>query len=279
MFRPTLLCLACAVVTLTVRADNWAPNLTLTGTWDSNVTNANRSSDQIDTLLLKADALASRRFGVSRDDAVNLSFHGGADWFPRYNGLTAGALGLRGEWQHKFGLGPLAPTFSAEVAGDYIAAKETGRRGAATGLTFSLRKRFNDLTRVTVAYELARKDARYSVYDRLGREGSLELDRDLNETTRLTVGVRYRRGDVVSYATPPRPDLVSIAPDRLTVDTFGRSMVAYSIDARTWTGRAALTRALDENSAIVIGYEYRDTDHSPLRYVNHLVSVALVHQF
>jgi hypothetical protein len=266
-------------VSLVARADNWAPNLTVTGGWDSNATNANRPSDQIDTLQLKADILASQRFGSGRDDSFHLSLHGGGEWFPRYNGLTSGAIGARAEWRHKFGLGPLAPSFSAEVAGDYIAAKETGRRGASTSLTVSARKRFNDVTRGTVSYELARKDARYSVYDRLGREIALELDRDLTEMTRLTFTARYRNGDVVSYATPPRPDLVPIAPDRLAVDSFNRPMIAYSIDANTWSGRVALVRALDERSAVIVGYEYRDTKRSPLRYVNHLVSVALVHQF
>lgn len=272
-------CLACLALSPLARADDWAPNVTTTGVWNSNVTNANRSSDQIDTLALKVDLLSSQHYDVSPSDTVHFGFHGGADWSPRYSLLTTLTGGLRGEWRHKFGTSTLAPTFSAEVAGDYVAAKETGRRGAATGITFSLRKRFNDATRGTLSYEIARQDARFSVYDRLGREVSLDLDRDLSERVRLTFGARFRTGDIVSYAEAPRPDLASIAPDRLAVETFDRPMTAYSIDAHTWTGRAALVRAVDENSAVILAYEYRDTSRSPLRYVNHLLSVAFVHQF
>jgi hypothetical protein len=264
---------------LSSRADDWAPNLTVTGTWNSNATNANRGSDQIDTLILKGDVLASQRYGVGRDDSLHLGLHGGGEWFPRYNGLTTGNIGARGEWRHKFGMGPLVPVFSAELAADAVAAKETGRRGTAVGATLAVRKRFNDLYRGTISYEASRQDARYAVYDRTGHEGTIELDRELNERTRLTLTGRYRKGDVVSYATPPRPDLVSIAPNRLNVDSFGRPMVVYSVDASTWSGRVALTRALDENAAVIAAYEFRDTQRSPLRYANHLVSIALVHQF
>lgn len=278
MIRRLLCAIGLALCSL-LRAENWSPNLTLIGQWDSNASNANRASDQIDTLQLKADALASHHYGLGRDDAMHVSFHGAAEWFPRYRSLTTGAIGARAEWRHKFGLGPLAPVFSVELAGDFIAAQETGRRGTGTGVVFALRKRLTPVSRLTVGYELARQDARYAVYDRAGGEGSIDLDRDFGDTTRLTVGVRYRRGDVLSHATPPRPDLVSIAPNRLAVDSFDRPMVAYSIDARTWSGRIALTRALDESSAIVAAYDYRDTQGDPLRYVNHLVSVALVHQF
>jgi hypothetical protein len=56
-------------------------------------------------------------------------------------------------------------------------------------------------------------------------------------------------------------------------------MTAYRIDATTWSGRAALVRALDDSSAIIVSYEYRNTIRGPLRFPNHLLSVALVHQF
>lgn len=261
------------------RADNWAPNLTLTGLWNSNATNAQLDSDQIDTLQFKADMLASKRYGLAANDSLHLSGHAGGEWFPRYSDLLHGALGARIEWRHKFGLGALAPIFSAELAVDGIAAAENGRNGATTALTLAFRKRFTDTLRLSLWHEIARQDARFTVFDREGNETTLELDRDFSDVTRLTLAVRYRNGDVLAYATPPRPDLAVLAPNRMPLDTFDRPMVAYSIDARTWSARAAVTRALDESSAIVAGYEYRQTERSSFRYVNHLVSIALVHQF
>ncbi len=56
-------------------------------------------------------------------------------------------------------------------------------------------------------------------------------------------------------------------------------MVAYSIDARTLGLKLALTRALNEDSAFIAGYEWRETSRTPLRYVNHLVTLSLINQY
>ena len=261
------------------RAEEWAPNITLTAGWQSNATNAHLDSDQVDSLQVMADGVASHRYAFGTADSLHLTGHLAAEWWPRYEGLQTGAIGARTEWRHKFGLGAMAPVLSAEIAGDLIAAKEEGRRGSRLGFTVAFQKRFNDVTRVTVAHELAQRYARVAVFDHEANETSLTLDRDFGSLKRLTFSVHHRDGEVVSYATPPRPDLVALASSRVEVDTFDRPMVAYSIDARTWRARVAFARALDEHSAIVGAYEWRNTERKPLRYVNHLVSIALVHQF
>ncbi|MSU65654.1 MAG: hypothetical protein EXS38_06050 [Opitutus sp.] len=108
---------------------------------------------------------------------------------------------------------------------------------------------------------------------------TLTVDGDLTDFVSLTLGASYRDGDVVSYGTPPRPDLVGLASHRTPVDTFGSPRVAYSIDAHTIGLKAGLAHAFDQRSALVLGYEILTTDRSSLRYVYHLVSLALVHQY
>ncbi len=260
-------------------AEDWAPNLTTTATWNSNATNSQESLDQIDSIALLADLLSSRSYAVGRTDALLVTAHLGAEWWPRYRGLTRGAAGGRVEWRHTFGPGPLAPTLSLEGSADAVAARETGRRGVATGVTLTARKRFDARTRGTVWHEVSWMEARYATFDRAASETALELDRDLNDTARLTLTVRFRDGDIVTYATPPRADLAALAPNQLDVDTFGRPMRAYRVDAHTWSARAAYTRALDERSALVTAYEWRTSERATLRVTNHLISVALVHQF
>lgn len=264
---------------LAAHADGWAPNLTTTATWNSNVTNANLGSDRIAALQTQADLLASERYALGRNDAAHVGFHAAADWTPRFNGLTTAAAGVRADWQHKFGLGALAPLFLVELAADAVGAKDAARRGTSTGATLLLRKRFDDRWRATLTQEFTDHAARGAVYDRRGEQTTLELGYDHDEATRVTLAAFRRSGDVVSYATPPRPDLVAVASTRTTVDTFGAPRVAYSVDARTVGGKASLVRALDPDSALVASYEYRETERRPLRYVNHLVSLALVHQF
>ncbi len=271
--------LAALVGCRVAHADEWSPNLTVTTTWQNNASNANASADRIDGLQTEADLVASERYAFGLGDSVHPALHVGVEWWPRFDGLTRAAFGGRVEWRHKFGLGPLAPVFSVEVAADGIFAHETGRRGTRTGLTVAWRKRFNDAWRASVSHEYAQHDARFAVFDRRSHETAVELARDVTDVARFTFTLRHRAGDVLSYGTPPRPDLVALAPNRRPVETFGRPMVAYSIDARTLGARVAAIRALDESSALILGYEYRQTEHRALRYVNHLVSLSLVHQF
>ena len=265
--------------TASLRADNWDPNLTATATWNDNATNANAGPDERGGLQTEAVLLASERYSLGRADSLHPGLHFSGEWWPEFNGLLRGSAGGRLEWRHKFGLGALAPTFSVELGADQAFTREHARRGTSSLVNVSLRKRFNDQWRGALSHEWTDHAARGAVFDRRGSETALEFGRDVTDVARVTLTLRYRDGDVVSYATPPRPDLVTLARHRTDNNTFGRPMVAYSIDARTVGGKLAVIRAIDQASAVIAGYEYRETERTPLRYVNHLVSLAVVHQF
>jgi hypothetical protein len=267
------------LLTVVARADNWAPNLTLATTWDSNLTNADVSTDRIGALGFSADVVANDRYALRGNNTLLPGLHFAATGWPRFESLTSVAGGLRGEWQHKFGLGALAPVFSLELAGDLVGAREAGRSGTSSGATLALRKRLNDAARLALTQEFSRLDARYAVYDRQSAQTTLELGYDFTDVARVTLGAFWRTGDVLSYATPPRPELAALAPNRLAVETFRRPMVAYSIDAHTVGGKFALVRAVTDVAAVILSYEYRDTTRGPLRYTNHLVSLSVVRQF
>jgi hypothetical protein len=267
------------VTALAARADNWSPNLTTLGAWHNNISNADTSADQIDSLQTAADLVAWQRYAVGRDDSVRVTAHFAGEWWPRYQELMTGAMGGRLGWYHQFGPDPRAAVVSVEGFADGIATNDSNRRGFAVGATVTVRKRFNDLTRGTLSHEVSWMDARQATYDRAASETSFEIDRDLTNVSRLTFTARFRDGDVLSHASGTRPDLEALAPHRLEVTTFGRPMTAYRVDARTWSARVAYLRALDDNSAIVLAYEWRDTQRKPLSFVNNIVSVSFVHQF
>lgn len=258
---------------------DWAPNLTSSATWNSNATNASRAADVIGALALRAEAASSARFALGTDDALFAGAAVSLEAWPRFDGLDRAVVGPRFTWQHKFGLGALAPVFSVALAGDAIAARETSRQARAGSVTFALRQRFDAATRASLTHERARDDAREFVFDRTGNETSLEVVRDLDVPWSLAVTARWREGDVLSYATPPRPDLVALAHVRVPNTTFDRALVAYSLEARSLTGGLAVTRALDAMTSLTFRYEWRETERGSLRYVNHLVSAALARQF
>jgi len=261
------------------RADDWSPNLTLASTWNTNATNADASVDKIAALQTTADVVANKHYPIGTRDSLQPGLHASAEWWPRYAKLATGAFGARAEWQHKFGVGALAPVASVGLAGDLVTARENGRRGTAYGATLALRKKFNDTTRLTLSEELSRLDARAAVYDRSAALTTLELARDLDDVVRLTLAAFFRDGTINSYATPPRPDIVALAPHRLPADTFRHPLTVYSLNAHTAGAKAGLIRAIDDTTALILGYEYRRTERAPLRYVNHLVSLAFVRQF
>lgn len=278
--RRLALVLAC-LPALSVAADlaDWAPNITTAATWNSNATNADRSSDTIGAFQLRADASVTHRITVGRNDALFTGASLTAEAWPHFDGLDLASLGPRFAWQHKFGLGAFAPAFTLEFSGDAVFARESDRSGLTGGVTFALRKRLDSATRVSLAHERTRHDARAFVFDRTGHETTLELARDLDEHWSFNLAARYREGDVLSYATPPRPDLVALAKVRVPNTTFDRPFVAYSLEAHSLSGSLALNYALNDATALTFGYDFRDTTRRPLRYVNHLVSAALAHQF
>ncbi len=278
-FSGLRLCLLSPALALGAGPADWAPNLTTTATWDSNATNASRSADTIGALALRADVTSAARFPFGPDDTFFAGAAIRAEAWPRFDGLDRAALGPRLTWQHKFGVGALAPVFDLELAGDVIGARESARTARAGSVTLALRKRFDAATRVSLTHTRAREDARELVFDRTGAETTAELVRDLDEHWSLAFTARWREGDVLSYATPPRADLVALAHVRVPNTTFDRPFVVYSLEARSLSGGLAVTRALADTTALTFRYDWRQTERGPLRYVNHLVSAAVARQF
>jgi hypothetical protein len=261
-----------------VFAGEWSPTGEVAVTWNDNVTNASAAADRIGTLQTTANIEATTRHSLTAADAIFAGAHLSAESSPRFEALTTVSVGPQLRWQHKFGVGPFAPVVFTDLALDVIAARDADRKGAAGSAAVGWRKRFAETT-VTLREEFARADAREAVYDRSGAQSMAAIEYLFTESMHIDIATFWRRGDVVSYATPPRPDLVALAPHRITVDTFGRPFVAYSIAADTIGARIATSRTIGAESEISLGYEYRNTKHSGFRYVNQLVSLTLAHQF
>jgi hypothetical protein len=269
-----------ATLTTGLRAGSpWQPLLQTAAAWNSNATNADRSSDVVGTLQTHAEFGVERRFTLTRDDALFVGARLEAEAWPRFDHLNQAAAGPRITWRHKFGLGALAPAFSIELAGRARSARESGRNGLAGSVTAAWRKRLDERNLVAITHQSSREDAHDTLFDRSANESTMVFVHDLDDRWRFTATTLFRRGDILSYATPPRTDLVQLARLRETVETFGSPLVAYSIRARTWAGGLAASHAFGNSTAVTLGYEFRDTAKAPLRYRNHLVSATLAHQF
>mgnify|MGYP001547938730 FL=1 len=277
--KKLLAALGLLVAPLLNHAAPWAPTLTATAVWQSNASNADRSADILGDLQFRADLAAQQRVSLGRDDSLLLGARLETEAWLRFDGLNRAALGPTVSWSHKFGLGPFAPVFSVELAASGVAAQESRRSGLAGSAALTLRKRLDEVTRVSLTYERARHDARATLFDRTGEESAASVSRELVPDWNLTATIRYRRGDVLAYSTPPRPDLVALSKIREANSTFDRAFIAYALDAHSLGGGLALSHPLNATSALTFGYDYRNTTRRPVRYINHLVSAALTHQF
>jgi hypothetical protein len=277
--RAGVVLLAGGLLPLAGRADPWRPHLAVEAVWHDNASNANRPADEIEAFEMRSNLAFSHRLALARNDSLHFTAQASADWWPRFTALQQPTLGGSVEWQHKFGLGAQAPVVGLEVLGASVLASDRNRRGTLTRTALTLRKRFNDIWRATLSQDISRHDARLAVYDRQGAETALTVDRPLGQTWHLAVRGSYRDGDVLSHGTPPRPDLVALAPNRTPVTTFDRPMVAYAIDASSIAGEATLSRALGARSSLSLGFTHRVTRRTPLRYVNNFVSAGFGHQF
>jgi len=98
---------------------------------------------------------------------------------------------------------------------------------------------------------------------------------DLKERTRLTADYELRSGEVVSYAVPPRPDIVALANDRRIVGTFGEPYVAYNFDAITNSLSFGVSQGLTQWVSINARYEWHYTTRSNISYMNNILRLSI----
>ncbi len=260
-------------------AGDWSPNLTTSFAWQNNLSNGEAVWDRFTTLQVGADVLASKQYQLAPYDAAHVSLHLGGDWVPRFNDLDRALGGLRGDWQHTFGHGGISPVFTFEAAADGVAARESARRGWQSAATLRLAQQLGTAWRAAVSERFEQYSANRSVFDRHSNETAVEVGRDINDVTRLTLIGRWRNGDVVTYAQYNRPDLRAIARASEPLDTFRHPMTAYATSADTVAGKLALIHATSDETAMILSYEYARTSRPGLRFANQTIAVSFVRQY
>lgn len=277
-FLPLLWCsLACSTTTLA----NWAWHGRTQVSWQGNVTNADRPSDRLSTWQWQTELVAAQSRQLRGNQSLSTELHATLSLWPEFNGLDNLATGATFAWSRKLGLGPDAWVIRAATTGEWINTREATRSGLGGRGGFELRRRWREAWQFTLGGEIVRFNARGRAFDHTSREVYWRSSYQHDAHWHSDFELRYRHGDVVSYTTPPRPDLVLAGKTLTLVDTFRRDvpLLAYYFPANTHSAAWTLTRSLTSQTALFFHAEYRDTTHGALRYLNQRTSLGLAHRF
>jgi hypothetical protein len=257
------------------RAD-WRVDAETGALYDSNLSNSERASDVKDDWAWQSNLRVGDGFQLAHDLRLNLGVDLREQVWARFDAFNNVAPGGSASLRYRFGLGRLAPWVLIEDRLAYAFFKESDRSGLDN--RFRIRGGFGITERVSVeaAYTFDDYEARSPFWDLSGNSGAIRLTFDVTSSLQVALGYLYRNGEVISYALPPRPDLVALSSAREPVNSFGSPpYTAYRLRGVTNALSASVGYTVSKYISLQVNYEFRDTTHGPLEYVNHLAEAKV----
>lgn len=235
--------------------------------WDDNLANADAAADRVGDTLVGARFSLDRTKPITGRDRVTFHLHLDLQEAWHHPKAAESRLGGGPGWERKFGLGPFAPVLGAAAVLDAVASRDNRRLGFVGEVTLRGRFRLAEPTTLEVRQSFSDRGARHDLFEARVRESTLTLRHDLGADWQFTAEARWREGEVVSFATPPRPDLAALAAVLVPLDpTFGSARTAYAVDARSLAGSLTLSRRLSQDYALAVAHEHRTTRRGALDY-------------
>ena len=264
-----------AMVASAARAD-WRVDAETGAFYDSNLSNSDRASDVKDDWAWQSNLRVGNGFQLARDLRLNLGVDLREQVWARFyafnNVAPGGTAGLR----YRFGLGRLAPWVLIEDRLAYAFFKENDRSGVDNRLRIRGGFGITERLAVEAAYTFDDYAAKSPFWDLSGNSCAIRLTFDATSSLQVAVGYLYRNGEVISYALPPRPDIVALSSARESVNSFGSPpYTAYRLRGVTNAFSASVGYTLRKYISLQVNYEFRNTTHGPLGYVNHLVEAKV----
>jgi len=264
-----------AMVASAARAD-WRIDAETGALFDSNLSNSERASDVKSDWAWQSNVRVGDGFQLARDLRLNLGADLREQVWAQFDAFNNVAPGGTASLRYRFGLGRRAPWVLIEDRLAYAFFKENDRSGLDN--RFRIRGGLGITERLSVeaAYTFDDYDARNPFWDLSGNSGALRLTFDVTSSLQVALGYLYRNGDVISYAIPPRPDLVALSSAHEPVNGFGSPpYTAYRLRGATNALSASAGYTLGKYFSVQVNYEYRNTTDGPLEYVNHLVEAKV----
>jgi hypothetical protein len=272
--RITSLIAFLALMLSVARAD-WRFDAQTGALYESNLSNSDRDPES--DWAWRSDLRAGYGLQLSRDLRLNLTGEvGGELWGQFYdfdNIDVGGSAGLR----YRFGLGRQAPWILAEDRLAYDFFNGEARSGWRNNFRIRGGAAITDRLSIEVGYMFDHFAAPDHFFDLEGNNGSARLIFDVTPSLQVSLGYNYRKGDVISYAVPPRFDLFQLASAVRPVESFGTNplYIAYRLSAITNSVSVSVGYAVTKYISALVSYEYAVTSRDPLQYENHLVEAKI----
>lgn len=248
--------------------------------FNSNVSNAETSPDREADGFWEAEIGSSWSLPVETGWRFSSRFFVGSQVPFTYSAFTMVGLGGQFEANYKAGLGPLAPRFSAGIRIEYDFFEEEIQSGWRYLPAVHFRKRLCRDLELDLFYQFDSRVAASELYDGDGHTGGLVLRWEPGQRWSFACSYQARYGDVVSYATPPKPALVEqaeiIVPGLLT---FDRPLTGYRLRGLSHTVEAAAGYAITPDTSLLLTYRFRHTTRDSIQYDNHFVEFGITTLF
>lgn len=254
---------------------DWIRDLRGEFLFNDNLSNSNRSSDQRDDFAVAGQAHFGRFDEITDHLRLTMTADLDAQAFASYEDFNRLFLGSTASLRYRFGFGAMAPFVRVEASGGYANFEQNLRDGGRYRAGITAGKRITERLAIEASYVFEDIGGQIRVFDQRSNSFALTASFDLTQTTRLTAGYEFRDGEVVSYAVPPRPDIVALANARRTVATFGPPYVAYNLDAVTHSLQIGVSQALTPSISISARYEWQQTSRAQLDYQNNLLRLSV----
>jgi hypothetical protein len=249
------------------------------GRFESNVSNSNLASDRLADGFFTARLEAGTSGVWGRDWRWHAHLAGEGEQAFRFTELSQIEGGIRLGAERKFGLGWSAPRLQLDLYSAYRGAGQPGASGARLAPSLGLVWQMVERGGLSIRYVPQWFFAEGAVFYSGAQEGRISGWFDVFPGTRLFLDYSIRYGDVVSYATPPRPDLAAIAEVKEPTDVFGAERMVYRFDAWTQSVRAGIDQDLTKWMKVRMAYRFEMTQRGSLDYANHIAEIGLRFKF
>ena len=263
-----------------IAAADWFADLEAGIRYNDNLPRAQLSNDRKSDTAFLVEGVGGKRFYPTEAGILSLSMILRAQGFARFDDINSLASGGRASYRHKLGLGASAPWISLAVGGGREDFQGNLRNAAFFDPAFETGIRFRERWDLRAGLRHERRyGAKSDVFDQTGTTVSLNAGYEVNEWLFLSLGGEFRNGDVVS-SSPSNPRVVGAASARVTDPAFGSDVVAYRLEAKTYTLIVASNVAVTDRFSLDLSYERQETQaNKGIHYLNNVTRFRVLYSF